>query len=355
LLDEIVLQSVGIKGDITYWTIGRVMMICLGSRKPLVLYEHITKKLQWSPSWKSFAEKVFIGDSKDAYVAQALQIAFQDTYATNWRLAGYMSPQSFVHLLEHFLLMISYSPGIFITTRSCFVGWFTFFYSAAASTRTSPLTRQKIPDDAVSFIVGICQQVLYVKVVTVSWIQQAEIKPSNYHPLLALKLVMILSLVCLQVAQCSQVLLGFLVGKNNIANLLPKQFVHNIQRRRKGRSLNLSPEVFAEAFKSIDDPLLIVCVGDVSHRKIHAPCTIFVNIWKSKEEIMSLLFPPKNTHNGRTSSNNVGVETICDSPSMKTLPDDNLSVNPVDVCKLEPRMNWKFLDEISDHISGKKG
>nr|GEX13165.1 hypothetical protein [Tanacetum cinerariifolium] len=51
----------------------------------------------------------------------------------------------------------------------------------------------------------------------------------------------------------------------------------------------------------------------------------------------------------------VGVETNCDSPSIKTLPDDNLSMNPMDVCKLEPRMNWKFLDDISDLISVKKG
>ncbi|GKB96253.1 hypothetical protein Tco_0982390 [Tanacetum coccineum] len=125
---------------------------------------------------------------------------------------------------------------MFITTRSCFVGWFTFLHSAAASTIILPLTLQKILDDAVSFIVRICRQFLYEKAVTASWIQQAKIKLSYYHPLLALKLVMILSLVCLQVAQY-----------------------------------------------------------------------------------------------------------------------DNPSVNPVDVCKLEPRMNWKFLDDISDLISRKKG
>nr|GEY99426.1 putative multidrug resistance protein [Tanacetum cinerariifolium] len=51
----------------------------------------------------------------------------------------------------------------------------------------------------------------------------------------------------------------------------------------------------------------------------------------------------------------VGVEINYDSPSIKTLPDDNPSVNHVDVCKLEPRMNWKSLDDISDLISGKKG
>ncbi|GKA54778.1 hypothetical protein Tco_0753727 [Tanacetum coccineum] len=142
LLDEIVLQSVGIKASIEF-------------------------------PWKSFAEKVLIGDSKDAYVAQALQIALQDTCAANWRLVGYRSPQR----------------------------WFTFLHSATISTITLPLTLQKIPDDAVSFIVRVCRQFLYEKAFTASWIQQAKIKLSYYHPLLALKLVMILSLVCLQVAQ----------------------------------------------------------------------------------------------------------------------------------------------------------
>nr|GEV23619.1 UvrD-like helicase, ATP-binding domain, P-loop containing nucleoside triphosphate hydrolase [Tanacetum cinerariifolium] len=51
----------------------------------------------------------------------------------------------------------------------------------------------------------------------------------------------------------------------------------------------------------------------------------------------------------------VGVEINSDSPSIKTLPDDNPSVNHMDVCNLEPRMNWKFLDDIYDLISGKKG
>nr|GEV73582.1 protein STICHEL-like 3 [Tanacetum cinerariifolium] len=51
----------------------------------------------------------------------------------------------------------------------------------------------------------------------------------------------------------------------------------------------------------------------------------------------------------------VGVETNCDSPSIKTLPDDNPSVNPVDVCKPKPRMNWKIFNDISDLISGKNG
>ncbi|PWA91972.1 uvrD-like Helicase, ATP-binding domain, P-loop containing nucleoside triphosphate hydrolase [Artemisia annua] len=53
LLDEIILQYVDMKGDFTYWTIGRVMMICIGSEKSVALCDHIINKLQWNPAWKS--------------------------------------------------------------------------------------------------------------------------------------------------------------------------------------------------------------------------------------------------------------------------------------------------------------
>ncbi|KAJ0897872.1 putative TPR and ankyrin repeat-containing protein [Helianthus annuus] len=45
LLEEIIHQNLNIRGDFTYWTIGRVMMICLRSRKPVTFYEHITRRI----------------------------------------------------------------------------------------------------------------------------------------------------------------------------------------------------------------------------------------------------------------------------------------------------------------------
>ncbi|XP_076915166.1 uncharacterized protein LOC143574429 [Bidens hawaiensis] len=339
LLEEIIHQNVNMKGGvITYRTIGRVMMICLGSRKPAALYEHITTRIQWNPAWKQCFEIFMNGGFKEVYISQALLSALEDTFRANWRTAGYMSPHSFVYLLESLYFMTSFYSRIFYTTKSSFVGWFTDVHST-----TTYLASQQIVSNATNFIVGLIQQILYNKSDTKSWIQSSGITFSNYHRLLSLKLVMMLALICLQVSDCSQVLLDLLLGNNNVAYLLPREFMTCLLSRRKGRYLNLHPEVVAEAFTSINDSLLIVCTGNANPR-IHAPCALFVDLRKSKEEIMRVLFPRKVVP-----SNDDETVVIPEAPSSNASPDDNLNVNPV---KLQ--FNWKVLEDISKAVNEKR-
>ncbi|KAK9063838.1 hypothetical protein SSX86_017710 [Deinandra increscens subsp. villosa] len=345
LLEEIIQQNLNTIGDIKYWTIGRMMMICLGSRKPVALYERIITRIQCNTAWLSFFETFMNGGFKDVYVAQSLHIALEDAFRANWKLPGYISPHSFVYLLESLLFMASFSARIFFTTKSSFVGWFTHIYS----TSTSMAPKQTYLNHAIHFIVRMIQQILYNKTDTISWIRNSNINFSYYHPLLSLKLVMILSLICLQVPDCSQVLLDLLSGRNNIAYLLPKKFVWDLSRRRKGRYLNLNPEVVAEAFMSVDDSLLIVCPGKLSST-IHAPSALFVDLRKSKEEIMGVLIPRKTILCDEKPSNSDDIGTNLDASSSNTPPDENLSVNLVD-----PQMNWKVLEDISEAINGKEG
>nr|GEU56936.1 UvrD-like helicase, ATP-binding domain, P-loop containing nucleoside triphosphate hydrolase [Tanacetum cinerariifolium] len=134
-------------------------------------------------------------------------------------------------------------------------------------------------------------------------------------------------------------------GYAKITYFLPKKFVCDLLRKRKNKKLNLDPEVVAEAFMSIDDPLLILSSENVSP-EIDAPCAIFVDLRKSKEEIESVLFPRINTLNVHTSSNNAG--SIPELSSSNTLPDAYMNMNTV---KLQ--MNWKVLEEISNAINRK--
>nr|XP_043626065.1 uncharacterized protein LOC122597546 [Erigeron canadensis] len=88
-------------------------------------------------------------------------------------------------------------------------------------------------------------------------------------------------------------LLGYmLLGSKNIPHLLPPKFVYCLLKNRKDHNLNLTPEVVAEAFLSIDDPLVIVSSKDKNPR-IDAPCAIFVDLRKSKEKIINILFTKK--------------------------------------------------------------
>ncbi|GJR30442.1 hypothetical protein Tco_1106674 [Tanacetum coccineum] len=175
-------------------------------------------------------------------------------------------------------------------------------------------------------------------------IQRSKIDDS-YYPLLVLKMVMILSLICLKLPKYSLRLLQHLSGYGNYAYFLPKKFISCLLRKSKNQELNLNLEVVAEAFSSVDDPLLIISSEDGSP-KINAACAIFVDLRKSKEKIISVLFPRKSTHNVPTSSNTVNGGAIPEGSSLETLPDMNMN------CVV---MNWKVIEEISEAINEKKG
>ncbi|GJZ09515.1 UvrD-like helicase, ATP-binding domain, P-loop containing nucleoside triphosphate hydrolase [Tanacetum coccineum] len=289
LLEEIILQL----AVINLLAVGRMIMICLGSRLSVALYAHLIKKLKMN--WKSFVEKFRDGGFKDVYVAPALKNALEGNFRSTTQIYAYIerrfctiSPHSFVYLLDRLLSMHSFSSGYSYTTRSSFVESFTHIHSDS----TLSIGPLKVPD---------------------------------YSP----------------------VLLRYLAGYDKITYFLPKKFVSDLLRKRKNEKLNLDPEVVAEAFISIDDPLLILSSENVSP-EIDAPCAIFVDLRKSKEEIESVLFPRINTHSVRTSSNNAG--TIPEVSSSNTLRDTYMNMNTV---KLQ--MNWKVLEEISNAKNGNKG
>lgn len=148
-----------------------------------------------------------------------------------------------------------------------------------------------------------------------------------------LKLVILLCLICLRVSDCSQVLLGLLIGSNNISYLLPKKFVFDLLSKREGYNLNLNVDIVAKAFISIGDPLVIVGWENASPR-IYAPSAILVDLNRSREDIMHELF--------RNPSDNDVWGTISESSSSIT-PNAYLNVNPVDGYTDELQMNWEIL------------
>jgi hypothetical protein len=340
LLDEIILQNVDIKGDLTYRTIGRVMMIFLGSRTGIK--KKSVTGLHWKPKWKSVVKNLRYTDS----IAAPLEDALKHTFLADWKCPGCISTHSFVHLLDRLLFMSSSSSGILFTTKASFVEWFTYL----PSTDTTFPALQQIytkPTELLYFVDRI-EDMLFNPDKTEMWIRTSKINVSYYLPLLALRLVMMLSLICLQVSDYSGVLIGLLTG--SIGYLLPKKFVFNLQRRRSGHDLNLNPELVAEAFASIEDPLVIVYSEDASP-KIHAPSAIFVDLKKPKQEIMSALLPRKNAQSGIDfQGDNVDAGTTPEVSTSNTLPDANMNMN----C-MELQINWKVVDDIFENLNGKKG
>ncbi|PWA57990.1 uvrD-like Helicase, ATP-binding domain, P-loop containing nucleoside triphosphate hydrolase [Artemisia annua] len=332
LLEEIILQTVDIKA------LERVIIICLCSRVSVAVYKNLSNKLKNKDRWKSFVEKFRDRGLKDVSVARALQLALDNSFGAT---SSFLSLQSFGYLLDRLLLMQSFSSRKSYTTRSCFVGSFTHIHSA------STLSVQQSSLD-LSVMIKRIDDILSCSEFGIGMIQRSKIGAS-YYPLLVLKMVMILSLICLRLPEYSHCLLRHLSGHGNYAYFLPKKFVSGLLRKSKNEKLNLDPEVVAEAFSSIDDPLLIISSEDGSP-KINAPCAIFVDLRKSKEEIMSVLFPRKNTHNVSTSSSTVNTGAIPEGSSSETLPDTVMDIN-----RVELRMNWKVIEEISEAINENTG
>ncbi|PWA35649.1 uvrD-like Helicase, ATP-binding domain, P-loop containing nucleoside triphosphate hydrolase [Artemisia annua] len=323
-----------------------MIMICLGSSSIRSTLRDLIKEAKNEPKWKSFVEKFRDGGFKDVYVAPALQNAlegnFRSTaqyYVSIERCLCSISPHSSVYLLDRLLSMHSFSSGYSYTTRSSLVESFTHIHSdSTLSIGPSSLNP--------SFLVQVIRDFLRATEITIIWIQKSNID-GFYYPLFVLKLVMLLSLICLKVPDHSPVLLEFLSGYDNITDFLPKKFVCDLLRKRENVKLNLDAEVVAEAFISIYDPLLILSSENVS-LEIDAPYAIFVDIRKWKEDIESVLFPRINTLNVHTPSNNAG--SIPEVSFSNTLTDTYMNMNTVKM-----QMNWKVLEEISNAINGKKG
>nr|GEY71104.1 UvrD-like helicase, ATP-binding domain, P-loop containing nucleoside triphosphate hydrolase [Tanacetum cinerariifolium] len=132
---------------------------------------------------------------------------------------------------------------------------------------------------------------------------------------------------------------------NDHRYLLPNKFVSNLLRGNEGQNLILNPKIVAEAFSSIDDPLVILCSGDV-RPNIDAPCAIFVELTNSREEIMSVLFQRKTSLSIQNPSNDDACGSIPEIACANTLADANLIVKPVDGCRRELQMKWKDLKRI---------
>ncbi|PWA55233.1 uvrD-like Helicase, ATP-binding domain, P-loop containing nucleoside triphosphate hydrolase [Artemisia annua] len=78
VLDEIILRNVDIISDLDYWEIGRVMMVCLGSRTSVALYEQLINKLESKPMWKLFVGKLRDVGYKEHLVLPEFMLALND-------------------------------------------------------------------------------------------------------------------------------------------------------------------------------------------------------------------------------------------------------------------------------------
>ncbi|KAL7180901.1 hypothetical protein ACSBR1_039876 [Camellia fascicularis] len=283
ILEEVIL--VNIKGDLTYGQIGRILMIWLGSGKPTdELYKKIAKRNCKESTSGNSCEAPRAVSSVDKFYE-----ALVDTYNANWRQAAdYISPSCFLYLIERLLIFASGFRGFLFTSKSSFE-WLICEQSNAVGTANLVTDNRLSVSHIFYFVASIIKDFLYKKQVTAEWIKKSHINYNHYYPLLLLRLMVTLCLLCVNCGTGKYLDLCFdLMGRSDTTKCLPPEF-YDVLRRR------IDVNVLAEACKKIGNPLVIVSLGE-NCSKFSCPDAIFVDmrVSRSREDIMRLLFPINN-------------------------------------------------------------
>jgi hypothetical protein len=305
LLKQVIRKNISSKGRLTYGKIGRVVMVILGLGK---LDNYLCKEIldrfdvnYRNVPWKTFIQTLFVNmgskfphhtmpDNSSESLILTLNEALVNTFGANWKKENdYMSPGCFLYLVERLLILASYSQGYFITSKSSFAEWFIYQEGDTSPDSTSVAEMQPLLNRIYDFVVnGVVMPLIDNKEDTMKWIEMCGINAKDYYPLLVLRLVTIICLVHLNCGKYSNLLFD-LLQRNYIAVQLPWDF-HDVLRKRLKHLHNVN--VIAEAFKKINNPLVIVSLGKNCSQFL-CPDAIFVDmtVKHCREDILRVLFP----------------------------------------------------------------
>ncbi|WCJ17629.1 P-loop containing nucleoside triphosphate hydrolases superfamily protein [Euphorbia peplus] len=316
LVKEVTCEAVGFKNRISYEQLGRILVAIFGSSKlDSQLFEKIKDGLRWNPSWMALIVEI-CKDKDNKIVAPdeqtimwTLHGVLQDTYKVNSRKAkDYFSPECFLYLVEHQLNLVSCIQGNFYTTKSSFCEMLIHMEQDGSSISWIKESDTLHVDASLELLVHVVQHSLQsCNDDTREW--------TNANAAVTLRLAATACLLYLNFGYYREYLFDWL-GRKNINNQLPREFVDALDIRRKRQSwiadsdsdrpckafdydlqLTISGDVhmLSETFKKMGNPLVLMSLGGGHGGKWCSPCTIFLDmINQSKEDMWTALFPDSN-------------------------------------------------------------
>jgi hypothetical protein len=310
LLKQVIRKNISSKGRLTYGQIGRVVMLILGLGK---LDNDLCKEIldrfdvnYGNVPWKTFIQTLFVNmgskfphhtvpdnSSESPQVVSlllTLNEALVNTNMADWKKEkDYMLPGCFLYLVERLLILASYFQGYFITSKSSFAEWIIYQEGDTSPDSTSVAEMQPLLKRIYDFVVNeVVMPLIYNKKDTMEWIKKSGIYAKDYYPQLVLRLVAIICLVHLNCGNFSDLLFD-LLQRSYITEQLPWDF-YDVLRRRLKHFNNVN--AIAEAFKKINNPLVIVSLGKNCSQFLCSDA-IFVDmtVKQCREDILRVLFP----------------------------------------------------------------
>ncbi|XP_071702054.1 uncharacterized protein [Rutidosis leptorrhynchoides] len=244
----------------TRWQIGRIAMIFMGSNLTKLNGNTKNRIIHWySPNWRDLFMRLTNGDSstsKNWNIAVSLHSVVKETFSAGFGRANVeMSPACFLYFLERILILSFCFRGYVFTTRLSFVEWIGYENWSMVSgvgCVISKDTRDNIFDSLASIVIDMLK--LNFQEVLKEWVTKSE-EPESSYPTLVLRLIVLLSLICVNSEEhYNQVLLDIL-GHGHIVSLLTSSFRETLIR---GMQEDRLMDAVADACEEIDNPLVIV-------------------------------------------------------------------------------------------------
>ncbi|KAK0573500.1 hypothetical protein LWI29_008983 [Acer saccharum] len=297
ILEDIIFQCIGLKKKLSFGQIGRVAVMIFGSGKMQnELYQEVVKKCDGNSPWKVFLESLHAKMVLESHQGSAP--CNRDILLSQLvHLDGKTEPVSFLQ-----------ADG------------------------------QQSIGHVLESVMHIAQLLLHNKGDTLQWIWKCYTNV-NVYPLVVLRLFVIVCLLHLNFGKCESLLFD-LLGRDYISKQLPLEFYVALCRGREHNFLNVN--VFAEAFKKIGNPLVIVSLVK-GCPNFTSPDAILVDMTtsQSKEDILGILFPKNEEFQGHAEAAEYDSASLADQ-DMNThiINEDKLEMNLI-------RQFWKIFEALN--------
>ncbi|KAI9169144.1 hypothetical protein LWI28_007641 [Acer negundo] len=343
ILEDIIFQCIGLKKKLSYGQIGRMAVMIFGSGKMRnELYQQVVKMCDGNSPWKAFlgslcAKMVLESQQSSAPRNRGILLcevslvkkfhgALLDTYEANQREEhDYISPDCFLYLIERLVIMLSCFQGYVFSTKSSFVDWVVHLDGKTHAISFVLTDRRQSMGHVHEFVRHIAQQLLYNQGDTLQRISKCHTN-ENVYSLVVLRLFVIVCLLHLNFGKCASLLFN-LLDRKYITNQLPREFYVAICRGREHNFRNVN--VFAEAFKKIGNPLVIVSLAK-GCPNFTSPDAILVDMKtsQSKKDILGILFPKNEEFQGHAGAAESDTASFADQ-DMNThiINEDKLEMN----------------------------
>lgn len=363
LLEELIVNDLSRKGELTLGQIGRLMMIWLGSAKPSdELCKIFFERTREDSAWKVFVDILRsaiepLNEPAGSLLVHSFHDALKETYGANWNIiSDYISPHCFLYLVERFLILAFCSSGFFYTTKSSFIEYLIFQKPGVSVIASFP---KKLPSSEIFYksITSMVQQFLFNRLETDLWIGKSKIQFRNYHKLLVLRLVVILCSLCMNSSSGEPWnVLARALKTDYIFYELPREFNEVFRRGGRKNTAFVDRVKIAEALRVIGNPALFVSLNESTSKSV-CPNTIYIGLGPNScsEDIMGMLFPRKSVTSAvqKSTKNSCCVLPLIADQDTKTsvLPSPEEASTQNQAQKGEEnstlRMKWHVLDDVS--------